>query len=173
MINFIEIMYSWKCQTQNCLTYFLCAWLQEKETAKSMLRGMRTAQSSRPPMDLEHFPPWFLAITRSKLKSLWNSCTCFVFNLEGTIKLWNTWDMSSYSVMLLLVFCDSETIGMLFLCLFVCLLGRIDKYKGRKFQPEYVAVILSLQECSSKTHISQPLVLYFDITTERCDWNSV
>ncbi|KAK9203068.1 hypothetical protein WN943_013322 [Citrus x changshan-huyou] len=29
----------------------------EKETAKIMLRGMRMAQSSFPPMDVEHFPP--------------------------------------------------------------------------------------------------------------------
>ncbi|KAJ1442435.1 Tetratricopeptide-like helical domain superfamily [Sesbania bispinosa] len=29
----------------------------ERETAKSLLRGMRTTQSSFPPMDAEHFPP--------------------------------------------------------------------------------------------------------------------
>ncbi|XP_040989326.1 anaphase-promoting complex subunit 8 [Juglans microcarpa x Juglans regia] len=35
----------------------------EKETAKSLLRGMRTAQSNIPSMDVEHFPPEFLITT--------------------------------------------------------------------------------------------------------------
>jgi hypothetical protein len=32
------------------------SWLQEKEMAKNMLRGMRS-ESSFPSMDVEHFPP--------------------------------------------------------------------------------------------------------------------
>lgn len=32
--------------------------LQEKETAKGLLRSMKMAQSGIPPMDVEHFPPY-------------------------------------------------------------------------------------------------------------------
>lgn len=31
--------------------------LQEKETAKSLLRGLRAAQTGFPSMDIQHFPP--------------------------------------------------------------------------------------------------------------------
>lgn len=49
-----------------CLKNFApyCPGLQKKETAKSLLRGIRTAQSRFPSLDVEHFPTKFLITER-------------------------------------------------------------------------------------------------------------